>query len=53
MYERGHQLHVGQRAAAAGVVVEGPSAGEPHQQQLQVVDGARVADVAVAGTLLG
>lgn len=52
MHERGHELHVGERAAAARVVVEGAAAREPHQQQLQVVHRARVPDVAVARALL-
>ena len=52
MRQRGHELHVGERSAAAGVVVEGAAAGEAHEQQLQIVDGARVSNVAVAGAFL-
>lgn len=45
MNERRHELHIGQRSTAASVVVEGAPASESLQQQFQVMDRARVADV--------
>lgn len=47
MNKCGHELHVGKRPAAARVVVEGAPAREALQQQFQIVDRARVADITV------
>lgn len=52
MQQSRHQLHVGKGAASPGVVVEGAPAREPTQQELQVVDGARVTYVAVTRAFL-
>ena len=52
MEEVRQEVHVGLGSAAAGLVAEGSFQGEALEQQLQIVAGGRVADVAVTGAFL-